>query len=163
MNSCLFEIVARRTELPEHDNHNAAPAGQTPPPPGPQPPPNWYFQNGRWYDQPYAPDGTCLVQDDRTMAMLAHLLMLFTWFVGPLILYCLKKDESRFVGFHALQAVYFSLIGTVFTLLTCGLGGILVMIYGVILCIKAGEGRWEKYWLAGNWAMSSVPYWRSRR
>ena len=44
--------------------------------------------------------------DERTTAMLARLLMIFTWFIGPLILYLVKR-ESRFVAFHSLQALIF--------------------------------------------------------
>ncbi len=97
------------------------------------------------------------------MAMLAHVLMIVSGFIGPLIIYCIKKDESRFVGFHALQAIYFSIIGFVLALITCGLGSIFVIICGIILAIKSNDGKWGKYWLAGDWAMSSVMQMRSRR
>jgi uncharacterized protein len=43
-------------------------------------------------------------EDERTMAMLAHLLMAFTGFIGPLVIFCLKQN-SRFVRFHSLQAL----------------------------------------------------------
>ena len=36
--------------------------------------------------------------DDQTMGMLAHLLGIFTGFIGPLIIYLMKKDESPWVG-----------------------------------------------------------------
>jgi len=42
--------------------------------------------------------------DERTMAMLAHLLMAFTGFIGPVVILCARKD-SRFVKFHSLQAL----------------------------------------------------------
>jgi hypothetical protein len=42
--------------------------------------------------------------DERTMAMLAELLQLFSWMIGPLILFLVKRD-SAFVRFHALQAM----------------------------------------------------------
>lgn len=38
------------------------------------------------------------------MAMLAHLLQIFSWFIGPLVIFLMKKD-SLFVRFHALQAL----------------------------------------------------------
>ena len=50
--------------------------------------------------------------DERTMGMLAHLLMAFTGFIGPIVILCVKKD-SRFVKFHSLQA----LIGHAFYIL----------------------------------------------
>lgn len=42
--------------------------------------------------------------DDRTIAMLAHLLMAFTGFIGPLVIFVVKQN-SRFVRFHSLQAL----------------------------------------------------------
>jgi hypothetical protein len=174
------------------------PGGQTPPPPPPggqggyysqqppggwqqgyyyqqAPPPGWFFQNGQWYNQPYAPDGTCLISEDRTMAMLAHLLCIASGFIGPLIIYFVKKDESRFVAFHALQAVYFQIMVIVAMVIsialsfvfigfcTMALAGIGALVYEIILAVKANEGKWEKYWLVGDWAMSSVMHLPSRR
>ena len=42
--------------------------------------------------------------DERTLALLAHLLMAFTGFIGPLVIFCVKQ-HSRFVKFHSLQAL----------------------------------------------------------
>jgi uncharacterized protein len=47
-------------------------------------------------------------QDERTMAFLAHLLQVFTGFIAPLVIYCIKQD-SRFVKFHALQSLIWQL------------------------------------------------------
>jgi len=47
--------------------------------------------------------------DERTMAMLVHLLMAFTGFIGPVVILAVKQD-SRFVKFHALQAVIWQAI-----------------------------------------------------
>jgi uncharacterized membrane protein len=44
-------------------------------------------------------------QDDRTMATLAHILQLVGWFIAPLVIFLIKR-ESRFVSFHALQALF---------------------------------------------------------
>jgi hypothetical protein len=53
-------------------------------------------------------------QDERSFAMLAHLLQFFGGFVPPLVIYLVKRN-SRFVSFHALQAllwqaVYFLIV-----------------------------------------------------
>ncbi len=51
------------------------------------------------------PDPVPPTQDERTFAMLAHLLACFGGgFIAPLIILLSKKD-SRFVKFHAIQAV----------------------------------------------------------
>ena len=47
--------------------------------------------------------------DERTMATLAHVLQMVGWFIAPLIIFFLKR-ESRFVSFHALQAVFLQLV-----------------------------------------------------
>jgi uncharacterized protein len=42
--------------------------------------------------------------DERTFATLAHALMMVGWWIAPLIIFLVKR-ESRFVRFHALQAL----------------------------------------------------------
>ncbi|HXZ26771.1 MAG TPA: DUF4870 domain-containing protein [Terriglobales bacterium] len=53
-----------------------------------------------------APTQAAPTQDERSMAMLAHVLMIFTGFLGPLIIWLIRK-QSKFVSFHALQALAF--------------------------------------------------------
>jgi uncharacterized Tic20 family protein len=43
-------------------------------------------------------------QDERAMALLVHVLAIFSGFIAPLIFYLVKKD-SRFVSFHSLQVL----------------------------------------------------------
>ena len=43
-------------------------------------------------------------QDERTMATLAHALQVVGWWIAPLIIFLLQR-KSRFVSFHALQAL----------------------------------------------------------
>jgi uncharacterized Tic20 family protein len=47
--------------------------------------------------------------DDTTMAMLAHLLGLLTSFVGPLILYMVKREESPYVRDQAAESLNFQI------------------------------------------------------
>jgi uncharacterized membrane protein len=42
--------------------------------------------------------------DEKTMAILAHVLQLVGWWIAPLIIYLIKRD-SKFVAFHAMQAL----------------------------------------------------------
>lgn len=55
--------------------------------------------------------GTELKQDEKAYAGLAHALMMGTWWIGPLVIYLTKK-ESRFVRFHAMQALLWQIIFT---------------------------------------------------
>ncbi|MBI3669188.1 MAG: DUF4870 domain-containing protein [Acidobacteria bacterium] len=43
------------------------------------------------------------------MAFLAQFLQIFTGFIAPLVIYVLKR-ESRFVSFHAMQALIWQVI-----------------------------------------------------
>jgi uncharacterized membrane protein len=47
--------------------------------------------------------------DERTLAMLAHFLQLGAGFMAPLVIFLIKRD-SRFVAFHAIQALLWQVI-----------------------------------------------------
>ena len=47
--------------------------------------------------------------DARTMAMLCHLLAIFTGWIGPLVIWLIKKDQSRFVNQQGKEALNFEL------------------------------------------------------
>ena len=60
-----------------------------------------YRQQG--YDpQGYGPRGA---SDDRTWALLSYVLALVASIIAPLVIYLVKMNESRFVRFHAAQAL----------------------------------------------------------
>jgi uncharacterized Tic20 family protein len=68
-------------------------------------------------------------QDEKTMAMLAHVLQIFTWWIGPLVIFIVKQD-SKFVRFHALQALLWQIALIVFWML--GMGVWLAVIFSTI-------------------------------
>src|SRR5919201_6757797 len=43
-------------------------------------------------------------QEERSLATLAHVLQIVGWWIAPVIIFAIKR-ESRFVSFHALQAL----------------------------------------------------------
>jgi uncharacterized membrane protein len=47
-------------------------------------------------------------QDERTLALLAHILQIVAGWLGPLIILLVRRD-SRFVSFHALQVLLLQL------------------------------------------------------
>jgi uncharacterized membrane protein len=59
--------------------------------------------------------------NDRLAAAIAHGGTWVSWFVAPLLVYVLKRGESRYVEFHALPALLGSAFGTLVSALTCGL------------------------------------------
>ena len=70
-------------------------------PPAQQPPPQ----------QPPAqpPSAPPPAKQDFTMGWLAHLLLLFTGFVGPLIIWLVKKDDDKYAAYHGKQAFCWAL------------------------------------------------------
>src|SRR5512135_2437110 len=47
--------------------------------------------------------------NERTLATLAHILQVVGWWIAPLIILLIKR-ESRFVSFHALQALLLQIV-----------------------------------------------------
>jgi uncharacterized Tic20 family protein len=80
--------------------------GQVPPPPPPTEPVNYATPGGE-YPGPYS--GPAPTKDDMSMAMLCHLLSIITWFIGPLIIWLIKKDTSKFVDDQGKEALNFQL------------------------------------------------------
>jgi uncharacterized membrane protein len=62
-------------------------------------------------------------QDDRMLAAVAHLSFVTGfWLAAPIAIYVIKRKESRFVAFHALQAAMIQVlfgVGTAFFVLAC--------------------------------------------
>ena len=83
--------------------------------------------------------------DSRMMGMLCHLLGLFTCFIGPLIIWLIKKDEDDFVDNQGKEALNFQIT----VLIAAIISGILiavcvgvfmltaVQIVNLVLCIVA--------------------------
>jgi len=100
-------------------------------------------------------------QDDKTMAMLAYLLGIFTGFLGPLLLWVIKKDQSKFVGYHALQALLLHAVVSIGYLVssfpmvvligfvTFPVFGLLGLIFSIIAGLAANRGEWYEIPLIG--------------
>jgi uncharacterized protein len=81
--------------------------------------------------------------DSNNMAMLCHLLGIFTWFIGALIIWLIKKDTDSFVDDQGKEALNWQItvvIGWVAGGLTACIGiGVLVMmaawVCDLIFCI----------------------------
>ena len=48
-------------------------------------------------------------QEKRTMATMAHVLQLVGWWIAPLVIFAVKR-QSKFVSFHALQALLLQIV-----------------------------------------------------
>lgn len=98
-----------------------------------------------------------LSDDDKTMALLAHLLGIVLGFIGPLIIWLIKKDTSAFVNDQAKEALNFQitiLIAWVIAGVLCVvlIGFVLIPVIwlaSIILSIMAGmaakDGNYYRY------------------
>lgn len=94
--------------------------------------------------------------EDRTLGLVAHLSAIVTSFLGPLIIWIIKKDQSPFVAKCALEATVFSslllVVMILISVVTCGFGVIIVIplslagiFYLVVAGIRANEGKVYEY------------------
>lgn len=87
---------------------------------------------------------------DYTMAWLCHLLMVLTWWLGPLIIWLIKKDQDKLVAFHGKQTLILGVACTVASMvlwILC-LGWIvwiLLVVYGIIGTVATAQGKPFKY------------------
>src|SRR5688500_14430185 len=92
--------------------------------------------------------------DERTLAILCHVLTIFFWIFPPLIIYLIKKDESKFIAEHAKESLNFqitfgivaiALIITIIGILLLWILGIVVLVLVIIASIKASENKIYRY------------------
>jgi len=144
--------------------------------PGAATPPSTGGSQGAWGPPGAAPGGlaatptpTAGASDSRQMAMFAHLSAILTSFIGlpflgPLVMWLVKKDQDPYVGEHAREALNFSItfsvvsyigvvVGTILSfiligipiLLAVGLYVIAALVLAIVAGIKANNGEHYRY------------------
>ena len=95
--------------------------------------------------------------EERTAAVLAHLLTLVCGFIAPLVIYLVKKDESQYVSEHAKESLNFQItiflgyiIGFITLILLIGililmLIGIVHLVLVLVATIRASENKMYRY------------------
>lgn len=93
-------------------------------------------------------------KDDKNMALLTHLVLIFSCFVGPLIIWLIKKDEGGFVEEQAREALNFGITLTIaYFILTLSMVGLVLvwivglaqLIFPIIAAIKTSDGENYRY------------------
>ncbi|HEY1958541.1 MAG TPA: DUF4870 domain-containing protein [Polyangiaceae bacterium] len=93
---------------------------------------------------------------ERLAAVIAHAGTWFGWFLVPLVVYLVKRGESRYVEFHAMQALLWSLIGTVISALTCGVAIPVFLGFHLYAAWRVHRGEEYEYPVAGDLARGIV-------
>lgn len=101
-------------------------------------------------EQPLIP----ATQDEKTLAMLAHILTIVSSFIPPLVIYLIKKDESKFVTTHAKESLNFqitmALIAIILFITIIGIPllfvlGIVNLVLVIVATIRANDGKIYRY------------------
>jgi uncharacterized Tic20 family protein len=139
-----------------------------------QTPPGWYPDADgvqRWWDGTQWTDSTAAAhmpvtpvaatrsgaQDEKGLAVLAHVLGIFTSFVGPLVMYLVAKPDQPFLKHHSAEALNFSLTVMIAYVVA---GVAIIVVIGIILvpvvwvtalvlhimaAMAANRGEWYRY------------------
>jgi uncharacterized Tic20 family protein len=92
--------------------------------------------------------------DEKTLALLSHVLTFFFPLLAPLIIYLVKKDESSFIAAHAKESLNFqitvciiciALLITVIGILLLWIVGIAAAVLVIVATIRASEGKLYRY------------------
>lgn len=103
-------------------------------------------------------------EDDRTLGMLCHLLGIFTGFLGPLVIWLIKKDSSAYLAHHGRESlnlqitlllVLMALGATAFILMFVLVGFLLIpviivlqilaIVAQILAAVAAQKGEWHRY------------------
>jgi uncharacterized Tic20 family protein len=111
-------------------------------------------------EPPLAPSSVPPTPDERTWGMLAHLSSVIAIllgglsFLGPLIVWIVKKDQSAFVADQGKEALNFQ-IAVLLASLVCGVTCILAIlipiilvaniVYSIIAAMEANKGVYYRY------------------
>lgn len=92
-------------------------------------------------------------QDERLIAAAIYVVSFFTAFLGPLIIWLIKKDESTYVDYHGREYMNFFISYTVYGIVSgilviavigifmLWIVGIMGVVFTIVGAIKAYEGN----------------------
>ncbi len=82
---------------------------------------------------------------ERVAATLAHGGTVFAWFLAPLVVYLVARGQSPRVERHALEALLWSVAGTLLGLVTFGLAVPVFLVFHLVVAWKAYHGQAVRY------------------
>jgi len=94
--------------------------------------------------------------NERIAATIAHAGTLMAWFLAPLVVYLVLPREARWARTQALQSLFWSLLGTLVSLATCGAAIPFFLAWHVWAAIKTVMNEDYDYPLVANAARRTV-------
>lgn len=95
---------------------------------------------------------TSTTPNERLAAAIAHGGTCVAWFFAPLVVYLIERDRSSFAARQALQALLWSIFGTLVSLATCGLAIPVFMGFHILAAVRVLEGHDYEYPLVAELA-----------
>lgn len=92
-------------------------------------------------------------QNDRVLAAVIYIISFFSAFIGPLVIWLVKKDESAFIDYHGKEYLNFFISYTIYSiiafilvfvligLLLLPVIGIAYTVFTIIAAVKAYDGQ----------------------
>lgn len=111
------------------------------------------YQPNSFLGQEQTPD-YMPTQDERTMAILSHILTVVAPILAPLIIYLIKKDDSKYVAAHAKESLNYQitfiiicivLAITIIGILLIWLVALASLVLVIIATIRASENKLYRY------------------
>lgn len=96
-------------------------------------------------------------QNAKNMALLCHLLGFFTCFIGPLIVWLIKKDDDPFIDQQGKEALNFQItvtiaciVGSLLSVICIGFFilaavGLADIIFVIMACVASSKGQAYRY------------------
>lgn len=99
-------------------------------------------------------------QDDKNMAMIAAVVGIFT-ILGPLIIFLIKKDQSKYVAFHALQSTFLCLLHFLWAipglnLILGPIGFIINAAFQIMAAMAINRGQWYEAPVVGKFVKQQL-------
>ena len=82
-----------------------------------------------------------VTSDEKLMAMLSHLSILFGGIILPIILWAVQKDKSKFVRYHSLQAIFFHIAYVAILVIVIVALVVIFMVLGIGLGAMSPKGH----------------------
>jgi uncharacterized protein len=91
------------------------------------------------------------------LAILAHVLGIFTGFLGPLVIYLVTKNDQPYAKHHAAESLNFQITVMIAWLVTVALMFVLIglliapllwigsLVLAILAAVAAGRGDWYRY------------------
>ncbi len=95
---------------------------------------------------------TATTSTERLSAAIAHGGTCVAWFFAPLVVYLIERDRSSFAANQALQALLWSIFGTLVSVATCGLAIPVFMGFHILAAVRVLEGHHYEYPLVAELA-----------